>query len=67
MRLLSLLISAAFFVSGTACLNAGNADAKAIAAKAGELAADASSTSDQIVVLHRFVRDEILQVATQFG
>lgn len=44
-----------------------NEEQAALAAQAAELAPDSMPDAQRIVALHRFVRDEILQVKTQYG
>ncbi len=44
-----------------------NEEQAALAAQAAELAPDSMPDAQRIVALHRFVRDEIRQVKTQYG
>jgi hypothetical protein len=54
-------------LGGGAALQAEEDGSAAIAAKTLELAPSNSPTPARIISLHRFVRDEIRQVPTQYG
>ncbi len=67
-RVLMLLVGALAF-GFVAFLNAEgeNDEQSAITAKAAELVKDDMPEPARIMALHRFVRDEIRQVKTQYG
>lgn len=61
-----LLLSVLLFVA-VAALRAEETGDVAIATQAKALAPAGSSTAGRITAIHRFVRDEIRQVTTQWG
>lgn len=67
MRYAPLLLAATLLLGGGAALQAEEDGSAAIAAKTLELAPANSPTPARIISLHRFVRDEIRQVPTQYG
>lgn len=67
MRYTPWLLAAAMTFSVGAELRAEDDGAAAIAAKAIELAPTNSPSPARVISLHRFVRDEIRQVPTQYG
>ncbi len=68
MRGVALLLSAGLIAGLAAGVYADDeAEQAAIAAKAAELAPAEMPEVQRIVALHRFVRDEIRQIKTQYG
>ena len=62
-----VLLFSILLIFAVASLKSDETGDAAIAAKARELAPAETSTTGRIVAIHRFVRDEIRQVTTQYG